>query len=112
MAMDAGRPYEARASVCLHETLKQLCLFNRIGFLIPGTQTCLRGTGFARFEYQVGSTRAWSADSTGFRSLGRLNIDARTRTSRRGRDPDRRVDFSGKSNADHARQGVHPVRWI
>src|SRR5688500_9046152 len=59
----------------------RICPFDRIGVLIPGTETCLRATGFARFEYQVGSTRGFAADNTGFRSFGRLNIDARTPTA-------------------------------
>ena len=59
----------------------RICPFDPIGFLIPGTETCLRATGFARFEYQVGSTRGFAADNTGFRSFGRLNLDARTQTA-------------------------------
>ena len=50
-------------------------------FYIPGTETCLRVSGFARFEYNVASTRGYSADNTGFRSIGRLNLDARTSTA-------------------------------
>jgi hypothetical protein len=62
-------------------------------FYIPGTDTCLRVGGRARFEAQYTSNRAIgpnaggsinnlvNGDSTGYRGLGRLNIDARTQTA-------------------------------
>src|SRR3954471_4941804 len=50
-------------------------------FYIPGTDTCLRVAGRARFEYNVSSARQFSQDNTGFRSLGRLQLDARTQTA-------------------------------
>ncbi len=50
-------------------------------FYIPGTDTCLRVSGRARFEYSGGTQRAFTADTVGFRSLGRLNLDARTQTA-------------------------------
>ena len=51
-------------------------------FYIPGTDTCLRVGGRARFEYQYSSQRGRGATSqSGFRGLGRLNIDARTQTA-------------------------------
>jgi hypothetical protein len=50
-------------------------------FYIPGTDTCLRVAGRARFEYNVASARQFSQDNTGFRSLGRLQLDARTQTA-------------------------------
>ena len=51
-------------------------------FYIPGTDTCLRVGGRARFEYQYTSQRnnRNTADS-GYRGLGRVNLDARTQTS-------------------------------
>jgi hypothetical protein len=54
-------------------------------FYIPGTDTCLRVGGRARFEYQYTSTRSYAGstvggDVSGYRGLGRLNIDARTQT--------------------------------
>ncbi|MDB5592716.1 porin [Enterovirga sp.] len=49
-------------------------------FFIPGTDTCLRVGGRARFEYQYVSNRTRNNDVSGFRGLGRLNIDARTQT--------------------------------
>jgi hypothetical protein len=49
-------------------------------FYIPGTDTCLRVGGRARFEAQFKSQRARSGDTSGYRGLGRLNLDARTAT--------------------------------
>ena len=60
----------------------RVCSAHGVGFFyIPGTETCLRVSGFARFEYNVASTRRWAQDNTGFRSIGRLNLDARTQTA-------------------------------
>jgi Porin subfamily len=60
----------------------RVCSAHGVGFFyIPGTETCLRVSGFARFEYNVASTRGWAQDNTGFRSIGRLNLDARTQTA-------------------------------
>jgi hypothetical protein len=50
-------------------------------FFIPGTDTCLRVGGRARFEYQYTQFRNRNNSNSGFRGLGRLNIDARTQTS-------------------------------
>jgi len=50
-------------------------------FYIPGTETCLRIGGRARFEYQYTSNRVANNDVSGFRGLGRLNMDARTQTA-------------------------------
>src|SRR5215217_3114986 len=64
-------------------------------FYIPGTDTCLRVGGRARGEYSYGQQRSRgvynpttfapgsnsNADVSGFRGLGRLNLDARTQTA-------------------------------
>jgi len=64
-------------------------------FYIPGTDTCLRVGGRARGEYNFGNERSRgvysnstfspvtssNADLSGFRGLGRLNLDARTNTA-------------------------------
>jgi hypothetical protein len=52
-------------------------------FYIPGTDTCLRVGGRARFEYEYRSQRDLNTtnDNSGYRGLGRLNIDARTQTA-------------------------------
>src|SRR3954468_11310527 len=64
-------------------------------FYIPGTDTCLRVGGRARGEYEVRSkvsrgvysnttfapVTASNDDQSGFRGLGRLNLDARTETA-------------------------------
>ena len=49
-------------------------------FYIPGTDTCLRVGGRARFEYQYTQQRAGRNSNSGYRGLGRLNLDARTQT--------------------------------
>ena len=53
-------------------------------FYIPGTDTCLRVGGRARFEagyVQSFSRSTGNGDLTNFRGLGRLNLDARTQTA-------------------------------
>ena len=57
-------------------------------FYIPGTETCIRLSGRARFEvgYQTSYSRTSSGtstpgDLTGYRGLARINVDARTQTS-------------------------------
>jgi Porin subfamily len=60
----------------------RVCSAYGVGFFyIPGTDTCLRISGRARFEYNVASARQFSQSPTGFRSTGRLNLDARTQTA-------------------------------
>ncbi len=44
----------------------RVCSAHGVGFFyIPGTETCLRVSGFARFEYNVASTRGWAAGQHG-----------------------------------------------
>src|SRR3954454_7943947 len=53
-------------------------------FYIPGTDTCLRVSGRARFEVAgqtVYSRNQGAGDTTGYRGLMRLNVDARTQTA-------------------------------
>jgi hypothetical protein len=53
-------------------------------FYIPGTDTCLRLSGRARFEYgyQAPLSRgAGNGDYSGYRGLARINLDARTQTA-------------------------------
>ncbi|MFE1597763.1 porin [Methylobacterium sp. ID0610] len=60
----------------------RICSTHGAGFFyIPGTDTCLRVGGRARFEatYTQPMLRS-SGDLTGYRGLGRLNLDARTST--------------------------------
>ncbi|MGV2980099.1 porin [Camelimonas sp. ID_303_24] len=50
-------------------------------FYIPGTDTCIRVGGRARFEYQYsGPLKTSSADKSSFRAIGRIQVDARTST--------------------------------
>ena len=50
-------------------------------FYIPGTDTCLRVTGFAQAAYQYTASLAPRPDVSGFRSMGRIALDARTDTA-------------------------------
>ncbi|MCJ2020167.1 porin, partial [Methylobacterium sp. E-065] len=54
-------------------------------FYIPGTDTCLRVSGRARFEggYQTSYTRQAGAngDTSGYQGRMRINLDARTQTA-------------------------------
>jgi len=51
-------------------------------FTIPGTDTCLRVSGRARFEYafQNAYSRTGAGDISGYQGRARLNFDARTQT--------------------------------
>ncbi|GGH23252.1 polymerase [Alsobacter metallidurans] len=49
-------------------------------FYIPGTDTCIRIGGRARFEYQYNQPFERSNDVTGTRSVGRIYLDARNAT--------------------------------
>src|SRR6476469_8417529 len=115
----------------------RVCSAYGVGFFyIPGTDTCLRVSGRARFEYNVASARQYSQSPTGFRSQGRLNLDARTQTAygtlrafvryeisrrtgqfhsgtaiRQGNaEAATGFDFRPSAASDRPRQGVHPVR--
>ncbi len=51
-------------------------------FVIPGTETCLRVSGRARFEaaFQNAYSRNSAGDTGGYQGRARLNFDARTKT--------------------------------
>jgi hypothetical protein len=49
-------------------------------FYIPGSDTCIRIGGRARFEYVAGAYRDRSFDPSSFNATARLNIDTRTAT--------------------------------
>lgn len=81
-AQAADLPVRAAAPV---EYVRVCSTYGAGFFYIPGTDTCLRVGGRARAEYQYISTRAYAGanangDNSGFRGLGRLNLDARTAT--------------------------------
>ena len=48
------------------------------GFVIPGTQTCLRVGGQARFDVSLAQTFARNSSTTGFRGGGNIFLDAIT----------------------------------
>ena len=49
-------------------------------FYIPGTQTCIRIGGRARYEWQYSEPYARNDSTTGSRAIGRIFLDARTAT--------------------------------
>src|SRR3954464_6999831 len=91
-AQAADLPVKKAAPV---EYVRVCTAFGAGFFYIPGTDTCLRVGGRARFEYEYRSKRSrgvYSAttfapgaastdDVSGSRGLGRLNLDARTETA-------------------------------
>ncbi len=60
----------------------RVCSTHGAGFFyIPGTDTCLRVSGRARFQATYLQAYSRSGDLTGYQGLGRLNLDARTSTA-------------------------------
>src|SRR6478736_2433251 len=49
-------------------------------FYIPGTDTCIRVGGRARFEWQYAQPYSRGDNVTGSRAIGRIYLDARTAT--------------------------------
>ena len=49
-------------------------------FSVPGSETCVRIGGQARYDYGYGQARARDVSQTGSRATGRTTIDARTPT--------------------------------
>ncbi|SEO84139.1 Porin subfamily protein [Methylobacterium sp. ap11] len=59
----------------------RVCSTHGAGFFyIPGTDTCLRVSGRARFQATYLQAYSRAGDLTGYQGLGRLNLDARTAT--------------------------------
>src|SRR5215203_228013 len=91
-AQAADLPVQKAAPV---EYVRICTAFGAGFFYIPGTDTCLRIGGRARGEYEFRSYRSRgvysnttfaptagnNSDQSGFRGLGRLNLDARTQTA-------------------------------
>ena len=77
VAQAADLPMRKAAPV---EYVRVCTAFGAGFFFIPGTDTCLRISGRARFEYQYTSQRN-ARDVSGFRAIGRLAADARTQTA-------------------------------
>ena len=89
-------------------------------FYIPGTDTCLRVGGRARFEYSYGQQRSRgvysqttfapvsnsNADVSGFRGQGRLNLDARTQTAYGTLRAFVRLEIGNLSGANTLRSGT------
>src|ERR1700722_12257268 len=59
----------------------RICAVHGPGFFyIPGTDTCIRIGGPARFEYINFQAYNRGLDGSSFRASGRINVDARTQT--------------------------------
>ena len=59
----------------------RVCSAHGAGFFyIPGSDTCVKIGGRVRFEYQYGQTYNRTANATGMRALGRIELDARNST--------------------------------
>ena len=78
-------------------------------FYIPGTDTCLRVSGRARFE--VGYNEALSrnqgaGDTTGYRGLARINLDARTQTGYGTLRAFSRLEFASRTGYSNFASGT------
>jgi Porin subfamily len=75
-------------------------------FYIPGTDTCLRISGRARFEgaYQTSSSRqpGASGDTSGYRGQLRFNLDARTQTAYGTLRAFARLDAASRTGVIHS----------
>ncbi|BDL41365.1 hypothetical protein MSPGM_39550 [Methylorubrum sp. GM97] len=84
MAVDAARAADLPVRKALPIEFVRVCSASGAGFFyIPGTDTCLRVSGRARFEagYIPVQNRTNSAgDLPQYRGLMRMNVDARTQT--------------------------------
>jgi hypothetical protein len=59
----------------------RICAVHGVGFFyIPGTDTCIRISGRARFEYVLDQQYSRGGDPSAFFASGRLGVDARTST--------------------------------
>jgi hypothetical protein len=69
-------------------------------FYIPGTDTCLRVSGRARFEVGYGESKfrgGTQGDLVGYRGLGRINLDARTQTAYGTLRAFTRIEFASRT---------------
>ena len=86
VAQAADLPVKKAAPI---EYVRVCSAFGAGFFYIPGTDTCLRLSGRARFEYgyqasysrAAGTTGTGPGDYSGYRGLARINLDARTQTA-------------------------------
>ena len=71
-------------------------------FYIPGTDTCLRLSGRARFEVGYGESKqrnGTNGDLVGYRGLARINLDARTQTGYGTLRAFARIEFASRTGA-------------
>src|SRR6516225_1534222 len=59
----------------------RICAVHGPGFFyIPGSDTCIKIGGRARFEYVNAQTYSRGVDNSSFRASGRISLDSRTQT--------------------------------
>ncbi len=75
-------------------------------FFIPGTQTCLKVGGMARFDYDYGQGYQKSSSQTGMRAQGRLTLDARTQTEYGAVRAFVRLEFARRTGANRSGSSV------
>src|ERR1700729_3506645 len=80
----------------------RICAVHGPGFFyIPGSDTCIRIGGRARFEYVYGSTNNKSTDPSSFTALARISLDARTSTDYGLLRAYLRVEFNRRSGNNY-----------
>ena len=79
------------------EYVKVCSVYGAGFFYIPGTDVCLKVGGMARFEYSYAQPRDSSTSGSGFRSIGRVELDARNPTAYGTLRAFVRVDFQQRS---------------
>ncbi|MGH1574170.1 porin [Methylobacterium sp. P31] len=84
-AIGAGHAADLPVKKAAPVEFVRVCNAYGAGFwYIPGTDTCLRISGRARFEYlyqNTGNRSGTNGDVSGYRGLARINMDARTQTA-------------------------------
>ncbi len=83
-------------------------------FYVPGTDTCIRLSGRARYEYlyqPTGSRTGTNGDVSGYVGLLRLNLDARTQTDYGALRTFLRVDIAQRSGPTPYPARVNGKAW-
>ena len=85
----------------------RVCSAHGAGFFyIPGSDTCIKIGGRARFEYQYQQTFDRATSMTGMRALGRIELDARNSTEYGLLRAYTRIDIARRTGTLHSGTGV------
>jgi len=85
----------------------RVCSAHGAGFFyIPGSDTCIKLGGRARFEYQYSQQFNRSGSFTGMRALGRVEIDARNSTEWGLLRAYTRIDIARRTGNIHSGSGL------